>query len=171
MDDWSGVIIGGGPANFSLPDADKSDAQRRFEPWLFALARRCADADFPFFGACLGLGALVHGLGARMEYGVSESAAPVEVRIVAEDPLLEELPPTFTAIGGHKEGIDHAPDGMDVLAVSDRCIHLVRVGRNVYASQFHPELDGAGLELRIRTYLDHGYFSPEDAEALIAAGH
>lgn len=171
LDDWAGIIVGGGPANFSLPDDRKSPEQRRFEPWLFALARACAAQDFPYFGACLGLGALVHGLGARMEYGVSEPAAPVEVTVVGVDPLLAGLPTTFTALGGHKEGIETAPPGVDVLAVSDRCVQIVRHGRHVYATQFHPELDPVGLELRIRTYLEHGYFAPGDAERLIALGH
>jgi len=45
---------------------------------------------------------------------------------------------------------------------------MIRHGENVYATQFHPEADAAGFELRIRIYRDRGYFPPEDAERLIA---
>ena len=40
------------------------------------------------------------------------------------------------------------------------------VGRNVYATQFHPELDVDGLCLRIEVYKHSGYFEPHEAEDL-----
>ncbi len=43
-------------------------------------------------------------------------------------------------------------------------------GCNVYATQFHPELDLAGLHTRIDTYATFGYFDPSEAGALSAAG-
>jgi len=45
---------------------------------------------------------------------------------------------------------------------------MVRFGRNVYATQFHPEADAAGFETRIRIYRHRGYFPPETADDLIA---
>jgi GMP synthase (glutamine-hydrolysing) len=45
---------------------------------------------------------------------------------------------------------------------------MVRYGRNVYATQFHPEADAAGFETRIRIYRHKGYFAPETADDLIA---
>ena len=48
---------------------------------------------------------------------------------------------------------------------------MIRHGRNVYATQFHPEADAADFETRIRIYRNHGYFPPEDAEALIETCH
>jgi GMP synthase (glutamine-hydrolysing) len=44
---------------------------------------------------------------------------------------------------------------------------MFRVGANVYATQFHPELDSVGLATRILAYRNHGYFPPEAADALI----
>jgi GMP synthase (glutamine-hydrolysing) len=43
---------------------------------------------------------------------------------------------------------------------------MVRTGRNVYATQFHPEANGETFATRIRIYKDYGYFDPADAEAL-----
>ena len=48
---------------------------------------------------------------------------------------------------------------------------MVRFGTNVYATQFHPELDAQGFETRLNIYRHKGYFPPETAQALIAAGH
>lgn len=44
---------------------------------------------------------------------------------------------------------------------------MIRFGENVYATQFHPEADPDVFELRIRFYMDHGYFRPDEAERLI----
>ena len=40
------------------------------------------------------------------------------------------------------------------------------MGRNVYATQFHPELDLAGICTRIDVYRHAGYFEPDQAEVL-----
>ena len=44
-----------------------------------------------------------------------------------------------------------------------------RVGTNVYAAQFHPELDLDGLITRVRVYRYAGYFAPDQADATIDA--
>ena len=43
-----------------------------------------------------------------------------------------------------------------------------RIGSHVYATQFHPELDVAGLCTRIDVYKHAGYFEPEQAGELKA---
>ena len=48
---------------------------------------------------------------------------------------------------------------------------MIRYKTNVYATQFHPEADGAVFESRIRIYRDSGYFPPEDADRLIEFCH
>jgi len=56
-----------------------------------------------------------------------------------------------------------------LLASSADCpVHAFRLGSNVYATQFHPELDVDGLSLRIDTYRDYGYFEPHEADGLVA---
>jgi GMP synthase (glutamine-hydrolysing) len=47
-------------------------------------------------------------------------------------------------------------------------VQAFRIGRNVYATQFHPELDVLGLSLRIEAYRYAGYFEPEQMDALLA---
>ena len=45
---------------------------------------------------------------------------------------------------------------------------MFRVGQNVYATQFHPELDVAGIVARVRVYQDAGYFPAAELDQLVA---
>jgi len=58
LDDLSGVVLGGGPFNISDPADEKSPVQQRVEAELHELALAAVAADFPFFGACYGIGTL-----------------------------------------------------------------------------------------------------------------
>ena len=56
-----------------------------------------------------------------------------------------------------------------LLASSAGCpVQAFRVGGNVYATQFHPELDVAGLCTRIEVYKHAGYFEPDEADGIMA---
>jgi len=46
---------------------------------------------------------------------------------------------------------------------------MIRYGRNIYATQFHPEADGQSFATRIRIYRGKGYFHPDEAGALTDA--
>lgn len=169
LDDYSAVIMGGGPANFSNAKGRKTSMQRAFEPWLFALLERIVREDKPFFGACLGYGAMQMILGGRLSFDYGEPVMAVEVTKTPagqSDPLLAGIPEEFLAFVGHKEGAFNVPEPAVELARSATCSQMLRHGNNVYATQFHPELNGPGLALRITTYRNAGYFPPEHADEL-----
>ena len=85
------------------------------------------------------------------------------------DPLFGALPAVFDAFVGHKEAVRVPPPDAVVLATSSACpVQAFRIGANVYATQFHPELDVPGIETRIDVYRDAGYFAPDEVEALLA---
>lgn len=173
LDDWSGIILGGGPYNVSDPAESKSDTQRRAEAELLELMHRIVDADFPFLGCCYGVGTLGVVIDATIDRTFSEPVGAVTVQLTADgraDPLFAGLPETFDAYGGHKEAITELPSRATHLATSPDCpVQAFRVGANVYATQFHPELDLGGLCTRIDVYQNYGYFPPETAEELKAA--
>jgi GMP synthase (glutamine-hydrolysing) len=172
LQDYSGILMGGGPANFAYDDDHKSDIQKAFEPWLFALLEKIIATDMPFLGACLGIGALVKALGGEVSFDYHESLGAVEIELsndAKSDGLLAAMPAKFEAFVGHKEGVATAPKGAVELARSNVSLQMIRIGQNVYGTQFHPELDAASLVLRIETYKYAGYFAPEEADALIAA--
>ena len=170
LGDWSGVILGGGPLNAS--DPVKSPLQQRIEHELDGLLREVIERDVAFLGACYGIGALGTHVGAVVDTAYAEPVGATEVELTEEglaDPLMAGLPGRFAAYGGHKEAISRLPERATLLASGPTCpVQAFRVGRRVYATQFHPELDLAGLCTRIDVYRDAGYFPSEDAEALQA---
>jgi GMP synthase (glutamine-hydrolysing) len=172
--DYSGVIIGGGPSNASDPEAKQSPEQKRFEPELYKLFDKMVEQDFPYFGACYGLGIFARYLGgavSKERYGEDVGAVTINLTDDAtKDPMTIDLPASFRAFVGHKEACQAAPPKTALLAGSETCpVQMIRYKQNMYASQFHPELDQYGLALRINIYRHAGYFPPEDAEKLIEA--
>lgn len=169
---YDGILMAGGPGNFAYDEAHKSPEQRAFEPWLLELVAEIMAQETPFFGACLGMGALVTAAGGQLSLEAGEAVGAVDISLTTEgaaDPLLVGLPREFSAFVGHKEGIKKVPAGITVLAENEQCVQMLRVGTHAYGVQFHPELDPAGLALRIETYKNAGYFAPEEADELIAA--
>ena len=70
LQDWSGILLGGGPFNASDPEESKSPVQRRVEADLRVLLEKVIRADFPFLGACYGIGTLGSHQGAVVEPAV-----------------------------------------------------------------------------------------------------
>ncbi|PKH37985.1 GMP synthase (glutamine-hydrolysing) [Nocardioides alpinus] len=170
---WSGIILGGGPFNVSDPEGAKSAAQCRAEADLRVLAEQVVAADFPFLGACYGigvLGGLADGVVDRT-FGEPIGALPVRLTEAGrEDPLFGPMPDEFLAYLGHKEAVARLPEGAVLLASTDTCpVHAFRLGHHVYATQFHPELDPVAICDRIDAYSSHGYYAPHEQESLKAA--
>jgi GMP synthase (glutamine-hydrolysing) len=170
--DWSGILLGGGPFNYSDPEELKTPVQRRVEADLRGLLDAVVGADFPFLGACYGIGALGRHQGAVVDRQYAEPVGSVQVTLTPQgrhDPLLRELPAMFEAFTGHKEAISRLPGHAVWLASSPGCpVQAFRIGSNVYATQFHPELDLGGLRTRIEVYKHAGYFDPDEADELKA---
>jgi GMP synthase (glutamine-hydrolysing) len=172
LDDYSAVIVGGGP--YCISDDPKPPEQVKFEAELKELMAEIIEKDFPFFGACYGLSILAEVLGgtvSKEKYAETVAATAIALTPEAEnDPLLHDIPSGFLAFGGHKESCQDVPPGAVLLGSTAGCpVHLIRVKENIYGTQFHPELEKVGLALRINYYKHKGYFPPEEAESLIAA--
>jgi GMP synthase (glutamine-hydrolysing) len=169
---YSGVIVGGSPFTSSDPAEHKSEAQHRVERELFALLDRIVAEDFPFLGACYGVGTLGLHQGAVIDRTYGEGLGGVTISLTPQgrrDPLLKGLPERFTAFVGHKEACTVLPPGAVLLASSEQCpVQMFRLRSNLYATQFHPELDADGLITRIDIYRNAGYFPPESAGELMA---
>jgi GMP synthase (glutamine-hydrolysing) len=169
LSEYSGVIVGGSP--FTSSDEEKSDVQHRVEHELAGLLDRIVDQDFPFLGACYGVGTLGRHQGAVIDKTYGEGLGGITIKLTGEglaDPLLRGLPETFTAFTGHKEACTVLPAHAVLLASSATCpVHMFRIKTNLYATQFHPELDARGLITRIDIYRHAGYFPPESAELLM----
>ena len=169
LDEYSGVFLGGGPFNAS--DEDKSPLQRRVEADLNRIIDEVVERDFPFLGLCYGVGTLTDRLGGVVDRKFGEAVGTTDATVTSEglkDPLFDGVPTEFVAFVGHKEACRRLPERASLLATGTACpVQAFRVGNNVYATQFHPELDSAGLAARIRIYRDAGYFAPEETEELV----
>jgi GMP synthase (glutamine-hydrolysing) len=169
--DWSGIVVGGGPWNVSDPEESKSEEQRRGEARLRELALQVLEADFPFLGACYGIGTLGTLDGGVVDRTYSEPIGPMTIELTDAgrgDQLFGVLPADFTALLGHKEAVSRLPEGAVLLASSATCpVQAFRLRSNVYATQFHPELDLAGIITRIEVYRHFGYFEPHEAEQVV----
>lgn len=170
LERYGGVIVGGGPYNAS--DESKSAVQLEVEAWFDDHLAEVLETDFPFFGACYGVGLLGTVGRGRVSRKHGEEAAVVEVSVTPEgasDPVLAGLPERFHAMVGHKEAIEELPAGATLLATGASCpVQMFRLGRNAYASQFHPELDADTFEQRLRIYADQGYYQPGGNDRAVA---
>jgi GMP synthase (glutamine-hydrolysing) len=154
--DWSGVVLGGGPYNVSDAPESKSPTQQRVESELLPLIDRIVEADFPFLGCCYGVGTLGSVIGATVDRTYPEPVGGMTITVTGagrDDPLFAEVPEVFDAYGGHKEAAAELPTEAVCLAFSPDCpVQAFRVRENVYATQFHPELDLASLFERLEAY-------------------
>lgn len=173
LNDWSGIILGGGPFQASDPEETKSATQLRVEADLATLLDDVVPRDFPFLGACYGIGTLGQHQGAVVDRRYGEPLGGTFIELTDEgrkDPLLQVAGSPFGAYLGHKEAIHTLPAHAVSLASSRTCpVQAFRVGSRVYATQFHPELDLAGLATRIEIYKYAGYFPPDQADVVLAA--
>ena len=170
LDRYSGLILGGSPYTITEPESEKSSAQVRVEAELLRLLDEVIERDVPFLGACYGIGMIGRHVGAVIDRTYPEPVGATTLRLTPHgraDPLFSVLPDVFEAFVGHKEAISKLPDHAVHLASSAACpVQAFRIGANVYATQFHPELDVPGIQTRIDIYQDYGYFAPSEAEGL-----
>jgi GMP synthase (glutamine-hydrolysing) len=172
LDDFSGILLGGGPFNSSDPPEAKTRTQHRVEAELRSLLDEVVARDLPFFGACYGIGTLGVHQGGVVDRTFGEPVSCVSIELTAAgrgDPVLAGMPGVFDALVGHKEACRVLPPSAVLLATSAACpVQMFRVGSNVYATQFHPELDVPGVVTRARVYQHAGYFPPTELDELIA---
>ncbi len=173
LDDYSAVIVGGSPFDISTPQDQKSEIQVKIESDFNRLFDDILKLDFPFLGACCGCGLLGSYLKTPISRRFGEPVGATTVNITdagRDDVLLTGFPDQIAVLCGHKEACDAVPRAATLLLSSEACpVQMFRLGENVYATQFHPEGDGAGFTTRILAYKHHGYFPPEETEELIVA--
>jgi len=171
LSDYCAVIVGGSPFDLSTADKDKSAIQKKIEQDFKQLFDQIVKNDFPFLGACSGNALLGTYLGVSISKKYAEPVSCVNLKLTKEgknDPLLSDFPSQIAVLLGHKEACDTTPEGAVLLMTGTNCpVQMFRISQNIYATQFHPEGDSEGFIMRIRTYKNHGYFPPQEADQLI----
>ena len=170
LEDVAGVVVGGSPYNVVTPEDQKHPVQRRVEADLARLAEAAVERDHPLLFTCYGIGVLTRVLGGTVGTRCGEPTAAVEITLTADgvaDPLVGVLHERFDALVGHKEATERLPVDAVLLASSARCpVQVYRIGRHVYATQFHPEVSASDFIARAEVYRHHGYFPASELHAV-----
>lgn len=144
--DYDALIMTGSP--LSVTD---------LAPWMLKTAeylREAADAGMPVLGVCFGHQLLAHAYGGT----VRKNANGREIGTItcaltdagAKDPLFDGITPRFEVQATHEDIVDEWPDEVELLASNANTTNQAfRVGRNVRAVQFHPEIDAATMKALI----------------------
>jgi GMP synthase (glutamine-hydrolysing) len=127
---------------------------------LRELIRVIAEIDKPFFGICFGMQILAQALGGDVESNPNMAElgnCVIETNGEAlKDPIFSNLPNTFLAHAGHKDSVTILPPHSVIFGGSKKCpIQAIRVKKNVYGTQFHPELTVPEMRRRFNAYWDH----------------
>lgn len=140
---YNGLIVLGGPMN--------TDALDRYPNLLTEMEgiREAISCGMPVLGICLGAQLIAEALGARVGRNpVKEigwyAVTPTDAG--REDPLFAHFNGTEQIFQWHGDSFE-LPTGATLLASSQRCANQAfRYGENVYALQFHLEVDSQLIE-------------------------
>jgi len=149
---FDGLLVGGS-SSASVLEAETYP----FLPYARALMRHCIEEKLPVFASCFGFQLAVQELGGvitRDRENFEMGTLPIEVLPeAAGDPIFGALGESVLAVSVHQESALVCPSGCVELARTSVCCHAFRVvGAPFWAFQFHPELDRACVEHRLRIY-------------------
>ncbi len=162
---FDGVMISGSPASVNDPDA-----------WVARLKetiRAAVAADVPVFGACFGHQAVASALGGTVGKNPQGWVlGRVETGNHAPAPWMQGAAPAMALHAAHTEQVTALPPGARALAGNASVPNgHIAVGRRVFTTQYHPELDQPFMADLI-TVMD-GMMPPEalsEARAGLAGG-
>lgn len=125
-----GIILSGGPN--SVYDASAP-----------VIPDHVLEAGVPLLGICYGMQALVQRLGGHVTAAATREYGPATVFVVRpESPLFVGLPTSLSVWMSHGDHVTMLPPGFEVLARSENDV-IAAIGdeqRNIYGTQFHPEV-------------------------------
>ncbi len=172
LSNWDGIIMCGSHFDVSMPQEEKSAQQLEIESNLDDLMTQAIERDFPILGICYGLGITTRLLGGVVGPDISEDITAPVLTLTPEgmeDPILAGIPQKFNAYVGHHESVIEPPSELVPLVTGEIApLQMGRIGKNIYLTQFHPELDYEGISVRIEVFADHGYYPKEEREEVEA---
>lgn len=159
---YSGMILGGsGDFDFdggrAITDSSRLVTQQILAR-LSPLLRYIFDFDFPTLGICFGHQLLGAFSGAKVVNDCcqmkSRSHCVSQVSTASIAIIFINVPINFVAHYVHKDTLDRVPEGAELLACGGQeCqVSALRYKRNIYSTQFHPELTFKDVELRVEAF-------------------
>ena len=126
----SAVILSGGPSSVYAEGAP-------------TVERELFEAGVPVLGICYGFQAMAHALGGEVARTGDREYGKTEVRATtAPHGLLDGTDKVQTTWMSHSDSVQKAPEGFEVLAVSDAApvAGFADEDRKLYGVQWHPEV-------------------------------
>lgn len=159
--DYAAVIISGSPFGARATAAAKDPQLQWMHQRLSRLVEQLLLSDLPCLGLCYGLQLLGQAAGVSLTDQYKEDLQAVRVSLTAAaktDPVTARLPSQLWGYVGHVDALADTPSSATLLGQGDFCPRqLLRFGKNVYGTQFHPEITTEGMRIRINTYGDTYY--------------
>ncbi len=133
LNDFDGVIIGGGP--LSVPFYDKQILNK--------IAIFLKTYQRPVLGICLGHQLISAALGGEVGRAQYPEFGLTEINIIRDNELFKGLPSKFSVWESHNDEVIKVPENIEILASSQKCnIEAINVkNMHIYGVQFHPEVE------------------------------
>lgn len=165
-----GGVIFGGSGDFDFDGGRPAgDGAKQISYQLLAKLRPLLDYvfrhDILTLGICFGHQMIGAYKGATVVHDITQTKSRShKVTVVAgaaEYPLCANVPETFFAHYGHKDSLDRVPDDATLMVTGgEECkVSALRYQKNIYTTQFHPELTRDDMRLRVAAtpgYLPEG---------------
>ena len=125
----SAIILSGGPASVYADDAPDMDKR------IFSLG-------IPVLGFCYGQQIMSVKLGGEVGHTEKGEYGPATITRQGTSRILDGTPDTQTVWMSHRDAVARVPEGFTVTSTTDVCpvSSMEDASRNLYATQFHPEV-------------------------------
>ena len=125
----SAIILSGGPASVYADDAPDMDKK------IFSLG-------IPVLGFCYGQQIMSVKLGGEVGHTEKGEYGPATITRQGTSRILDGTPDTQTVWMSHRDAVARVPEGFTVTSTTDVCpvASMEDASRNLYATQFHPEV-------------------------------
>jgi GMP synthase (glutamine-hydrolysing) len=156
------MVLLGGSGHYSV--ASEPGGSRPRSEWLdrtFDCMREIHRISKPTFASCWGFQAMARAMGGQCINDLPNAEiGTIELQLTdagRTDPVFGILPPVFDGHAGHEDHVIQLPRDTVLLASSSRVKEQAFrfVGRPIYCTQFHPELDRAAMLERVIAYPEY----------------
>jgi GMP synthase (glutamine-hydrolysing) len=160
------MLLLGGSGHYSVATraSGPGETDRPRSPWIdrtLDTLREIHRIAKPTFASCWGFQAMARAMGGECFNDVPNAeVGTIELQLTdagCADPIFGTLPRQFVGQAGHEDHVVRLPSDAELLAsssrVSEQAFHFI--GRPIYCTQFHPELNRAAMLERVIAYPEY----------------
>jgi len=149
------ALIFGGCGEFFVSQGNYSQQNK-----ILSLIKKAADKNIPMLGLCFGFHLIGQALGGEVIHDPeNKEVGTYKISLTKagqKNVLFKNIPKIFLAQEGHKDCLKKLPLGAVKLASGRLCKNQAFqiVGKQIYATQFHPELSAGDVKTRLDFFKD-----------------